>query len=213
MKKLVNMEITAFLDELSSRNHMPGGGSVAALTGALGAALSSMVCNFPSEKQNNTQKEQKVKELLQQSETARTYLSELIDEDSQAFDRVLKAYKMPQETTTQSDRRKEEIQQSLIKAACVPLDVARTCKKILNITLKLSEKGNKNLISDVAVAAQLAFAGIETACYNVKINLRLIKDKEFVKKTEEEIKNLRLDANHVLEAVVTTVDEALDAGK
>ena len=104
MTKLVKMNIKMFLDELSSSSPAPGGGSVAALSGALGAALSSMVCNLTKGKQGYESTQDEIKEILQQSEELRKQLTELIDKDTEAFNKVMDALKMPKETEDQKNR-------------------------------------------------------------------------------------------------------------
>jgi len=188
--KLATMQIDTFLNELASSSPAPGGGSIAALSGALGIALTSMVCNLTIGKEKYKKHEKEIKETLKKSEKLRKELTKLIDEDANAFNDVIKAFKMPKETEEQKTKRSKAIQESYKKAASVPLKTAETCEKILNLSQIVAEKGNKNSITDVAVSAIMAEAAIKSAILNVEINLGSIKDEKYVKETQEKIKKI-----------------------
>ena len=117
MSKLVDMNINEFLDELASNSPAPGGGSVAALSGALGTALSSMVCNLTIGKEKYEDVQDEIKDALEKSEQVRMQLTELIDKDTEAFNDVMKAFRMPKETEEQKERRRQAIQEGYITAA------------------------------------------------------------------------------------------------
>jgi glutamate formiminotransferase/formiminotetrahydrofolate cyclodeaminase len=188
---LASMKVNGFISELASNSPAPGGGSVAALAGSLGAALSSMVCNLTIGKERYTDVQDKIKEVLKKSEQLRKNLTKLIDEDTDAFNDVMKAFKMPKETEEQKKKRSKAIQEGYKTAASVPLETARTCEKILDIAKVVAEKGNQNSITDSAVSALMAQAGVESAILNVKINLGSIKDDAFVKKISSELDKLQ----------------------
>ncbi len=196
--KLINKPIGKFLDELASSSPAPGGGSVAALCGALSTALSSMVSNLTKPK---------MKESLAKSEDLREKLAGLIDEDTNAFNEVMEAFKMPKETTEQKEERKKKIQEAYKNAALVPLSTARYCLKALDMCRVVAEKGNVNSVSDAGVAALMATAGMKAAILNVKINLPYIKDGKFVKEIEEEIKDFEIDEREVMKTVERRMKE------
>jgi formiminotetrahydrofolate cyclodeaminase len=194
MTKLVKQNIKMFLDELASSSPAPGGGSVAALSGALGSALASMVCNLTTGKQGYETVQAEIQELLKQSEELREDLTKLIDKDTEAFNEVMKALKMPKETEEQKEHRRHTLQTAFKYAAEVPLETARKCTQILDITRRIAEKGNKNSISDAGVAALMAQTGIQAATLNVRINLRSIKDTKYVQQVTSELHQLLQNA-------------------
>jgi len=185
--RLASMSVKDFLSELASSSPAPGGGSVAALSGALGAALSSMVCNLTIGKEKYLDVQDEIKKVLRKSETLRKKLTTLIDKDTQAFNDVMKAFKMPKETEEQKNNRSKAIQDGYKVAASVPLETARICEEILDVAMVVAEKGNTSSITDAAMSAIMAKAGVEGAILNVKINLGSIKDEKFVEKMRKEL--------------------------
>lgn len=194
MSKLVEKGISEFIDELASDSPTPGGGSVAALSGALGCALSSMVCNLTIGKEKYKDVEKEMKEVVEKSERLRNELTDLIDRDTNAFNDVIKAFKMPKETEKQKKHRKKAIQEGYKKAASVPLETAEKCREILDVAKIVAEKGNPNSVTDASVCALMAKAGILSAVLNVQINLGSIKDEKFVEDISSEIEELKQEA-------------------
>ena len=179
-----------FLDELASNSPAPGGGSVAALSGALGAALTSMVCNLTKTKQGYESVQDEIAEVLEKSEGLRKDLTDLIDKDTEAFNEVMKALKMPKETEDQKEQRRNAMQTAFKQASEVPLQTARKCVQILDVAYIVAVKGNKNSISDAAVSALMAQTGVQAAMLNVRINLSSIKDLEYVAQVTSELHEL-----------------------
>ena len=177
---LVKKPIESFLDELASNSPAPGGGSAAALTAAIGTALISMVCNLTIGKKKYQDVEKEIKNVLQNSERIRKHFTELIDKDTEAFNKVMDAYSLPKETEPQKSLRSVAIDSSMKEAALVPLEVMKHCVDALALTKIVVEKGNKNSISDSGVSASLLLSAAESAYLNVKINLNSINDMEFV---------------------------------
>ena len=206
---LAGSKVHGFLSELASSSPAPGGGSVAALTGACGAGLVSMVCNLTIGKEKYSDVEDEIKKVLRSSEKLRNELIKLIDDDTNAFNDVMKAFKMPKETAEEKKTRSDAIQIGYQKAAQVPLNTAQTCEKILDFALVVAEKGNQNSITDAGVAAIMAQAGVESALYNVEINLGSIKDESFVSEVSSEIISLKKDSKEKTGKVCTIVQEAL----
>ncbi len=188
-KSLTAKPVTTFLDELASSAPAPGGGSVAALAGALGAALVSMVCNLTVGKKKYADVQDDIQALLEQSEALRHELVDLLEADVRVYTSVSKAYKMPRETEEEKAARREAIQAALKDATEVPMKVAEACVKILDLCTPAAEKGNVNAVSDAGVAALMAEAALRSAALNVLINLGAIKDEEFVRR-----ERARLDA-------------------
>jgi glutamate formiminotransferase/formiminotetrahydrofolate cyclodeaminase len=206
---LASSTIDHFLSELASSSPAPGGGSVAALSGALGSALSSMVCNLTFGKEKYKDVEADIKEVFFTSEKLRKDLTSLIDEDTNAFNDVMKAFKMPKETEEQKKRRSKAIQDGYKKAALVPMRTARLCAKVFDVALVVAKKGNTNSISDAGVAALMANAGVRAAMLNVRINLGSIKDEDFVAKQVKELEVLEDVSMKKTEEIMNIVNKNL----
>jgi len=206
---LASMKIDSFLSELASNSPAPGGGSAAALSGSLGAALSSMVCNLTVGKEKYIDVQSEIKNTLKKSEKLRKELTKLIDKDTEAFNDVMKAFKLPKDTEDQKKIRSKAIQEGYKTAAKVPLKTAETCEKILDVALVIADKGNVNSITDAAVSALMAKAGVESAILNVKINIGSIKDEEFVKKISSEIDNLQKNTAKKTENIIGIVNSKM----
>ncbi len=203
---LASMTISNFLSELASKSPAPGGGSVAALSGALGAALSTMVCNLTLGKEDYKNVEDDIKELLKQSEQLRKELTMLIDEDTEAFTDVIRAFKMPKETDLQKQKRSHAIQEGYETAAHVPLKTAKICEQILDIAKTVAEKGNQHSITDAAVSALMVQVGVKSAILNVKINLGSIKNEKFVSKVSTECDRIWKNTDKKTEEILKYVE-------
>lgn len=203
---LIDRKVSKFLDELASNSPTPGGGSVAALAGALGAALLSMVGNLTIGKKKYKDVEDDFKKIISSSERLRYELSQLIEEDVKVFNNFMATYKMPKETEDEKKIRAKKIQKSLIEAAKVPLRVAYKCLDILSLSKEVAEKGNINVVSDAGVAALMAEAALESAILNVKINLRMIKDEKIRTELYSSIKEILLKEKGQKEKVLEMVE-------
>ncbi|MDD4364027.1 MAG: cyclodeaminase/cyclohydrolase family protein [Atribacterota bacterium] len=168
--------VKEFLEVLSSKSPTPGGGSVAALSGALGAALVSMVANLTIGKDGYQNHRDDIKKILYECEKLRYDYELLIEKDIDAFSNFMKATGLPNISEQQKKERKQKVQEALMKAALVPLEIAEKSEKLMDICVEISKLGNKNVISDAGVGAILAEATLESAILNVKINLKSIKD-------------------------------------
>lgn len=203
---LVDKKVCNFLDELASNSPTPGGGSVAALAGALGAALISMVGNLTIGKKKYVDVEEDIKKIISSSEKLRYELSQLVEEDVKVFNNFMATYKMPKETEDEKRIRTEKIQESLIEAAKVPLKVAYKCLDILTLSQEIAEKGNINVVSDAGVAALMADAALHSAILNVKINLKMIKVEKIKEELSSSIKELLLKEKGQKEKVLIMVE-------
>jgi len=182
-----NERLEKYVDDLAAKLPAPGGGSVVALVGALGVGLLSMVSNFTLGKEKYKRSEEEIKKILRRSEDLRKKLTELVDEDIRVYDRVSSAYKLPRITDKEREVRSKAIEKACKQALTVPMEVARYCVEGLDLARRLVEIGNVRLVSDVGVAAGLLEAALKGAELNVKINLKVIEDKNFI---EEKIKEV-----------------------
>lgn len=173
-------QIQVFLDELASSASTPGGGGAAAIMGAMGAALVSMVCNLTVGKEKYADVEDELKAVLEQSEALRARLTDMIQADVEVFDRVMASYGMPKSTDEEKAARSAEIQEALKAATDVPLECAKASAEVIALSRAAAEKGNLNVISDAGVAVVAGFAALKSAALNVNINIGGIKDEAFV---------------------------------
>ena len=206
---LIDKKVSNFLDELASNSPTPGGGSVAALAGALGAALISMVGNLTVGKKKYEDVEEDIKKIISSSEKLRYELSQLIEEDVKVFNNFMATYKMPKETEDEKKVRAEKMQESLIEAAKVPLRVAYKCLDILSLSKEVAEKGNINVVSDAGVAVLMAEAALESAILNVKINLKMIRDEKVRTELSSSIKEILLKEKGQKEKVLKIVESKM----
>ncbi len=202
---LVDLTLKAYLDQLASAAPTPGGGAAAALTGAQGAALVSMVCNLTIGKKKYADVEEEMKAVRERSEALRARLTELIDRDAEAFDRVSAAYGMPKGTEEEKAARRAAIQEALKGAEQVPLETMEACLEVIRLAVVAAQKGNKNVVSDAAVGGILGHAGLLSAADNVRINLNLIKDEAFVQQEQAKLDALLKAA----EEAMNTLESAL----
>jgi len=187
---LVDNTITDYLEKAAAGTAVPGGGSVAALNAALGAGLTEMVANLTIGKKGYEAVEDEMKSIAEKASQLRTKLTAAIDRDADAYTEVMAAYKLPKTTDEEITLRKQKIQEAIKHAALVPLEVARDALAVIELAGQAIRMGNKNAVSDGAVAAMNARTGTLAAIYNVKINLSSIKDDSFVNKLAQEVKEL-----------------------
>jgi formiminotetrahydrofolate cyclodeaminase len=203
-------DLSPFLGELASDAPTPGGGSVAALAGALGAALNSMVANLTIGKKKYVDVEEEMKRLLVQTESLRIELAQLIAEDANAFDKVMAAMKLPKETDEEKAARREALQDTLVDAAVVPLAVMEKCVEVIRLAEPIAASGNRNAVSDAGVAALMGRAGAHAARLNVLINLggiRAERHQDFVRKANGALAELSAEADLVAGRVFGAVLE------
>ena len=201
--------IQQFLDELASKAPTPGGGGAAAIMGAMGAALVSMVCNLTIGKEKYAAVEGEMKQTLEQAEALRETLTDMIRQDVEVFDQVMGAYGMPKETDEQKAERSEAIQQALKAATDVPLACARACAEVIELSRVVADKGNLNVISDAGVAVLAAHAALRSAALNVYINAGSIRDREFAESRVAELEQLLASAGTDTESIYETVKNKL----
>lgn len=176
---LVDLKLRQFANELSMDSPTPGGGSAAALTGALGAALAAMVANLTVGKKGYEGVAEEMKKLAVRAQELKDDLLRAVDEDTQAFNRVMEAYRLPRSTEEQAKEKEAALEIAFKEATLVPFEVLKKCLNLLDATEAAIERGNVNSLSDAGAAVALAEAAAEAAYYNVRINLPNIKDHAF----------------------------------
>ena len=187
---LYDLTIRTYIEMLASSEPSPGGGATAALNGAQGAALVSMVCNLTIGREKYAEFEAEMIKIRHSSEQLRTLLTDLIHEDSTAFDGVMAAYRMPKTTPEEKTARSFAIQEGLKHATYVPLRTLEACVAVLELAPGVIANGNPNVASDGGAGVLAAHAGMMTAALNVRINLNAIKDEMFVVESENLMKAL-----------------------
>ena len=178
MMKLAELKVNAFTQLLASDAPAPGGGSAAALEGALGAALTAMVCELTAEKKQYAQHHDFVREVQGNAETLRVRLVDVMDRDTEAFLMVSDAFAMPKATDEEKAARSAAIQRGLAKCTETPLEVMELAAETLALTASLLGRFNESAASDLGVAALSLRSGVQGAWLNVLINVGSLKDRE-----------------------------------
>jgi glutamate formiminotransferase/formiminotetrahydrofolate cyclodeaminase len=202
---LMSMTASRFVDEVSTDSPAPGGGSVAALMGSLGAALAAMVANLTVGKKGYEAAWQELGDMAERGQALKDRLARAVDEDTDAFNRVMDAMRLPKGTPEQQAERDRAIEAANKAAAEVPLQTARHCLAAIELADIAADKGNRNSSSDAGVAALAGRAGVEGAVLNVLINLGGIKDEAFRKRCVEETSTLSADARRLCDIVQARV--------
>lgn len=202
--------LAGFLDDVASSSPAPGGGSVAALSGAIGAALTSMVCNLTIGKKKYADVEEDMKKILKSSEELRARFTLLIDKDADAFNKVMEAFSLPKENDAQRALREAAVTAATKEATMVPLEVMKHCIDALALCQDVAANGNKNSVSDAGVSAFMLHAACEAAALNVKINLKGLNDMEFVNWKTDEVESLLRTSRMMLEEAQAIVAQAME---
>lgn len=184
---LVDLTLKDFFAKTAGNDPVPGGGSISALNAALAAALTEMVANLTIGKKKYEDKEQLMREIAPLAAEFGFGFTVDIDADSDAYNTVFDAFKLPKETDGEKTFRNAKIQEATKIAAEIPLNVARKALKMMDLIEKVAENGNQNAVTDACVAMMCARTAILGAVLNVKINLSGIKDEEYVNKTAQEV--------------------------
>jgi glutamate formiminotransferase/formiminotetrahydrofolate cyclodeaminase len=203
---LVSMTVERFVDEVSGNSPAPGGGSVAALAGSLGAALAAMVANLTVGKKGYETAWESSSALAERAQAIKAQLVAAVDEDTRAFDDVLAAMRLPKATDTEKAARSDAIAAAYETATSVPLATARLCLAALELAEQAAASGNRNSASDAGVGALVAKAGLESALMNVRINLPSVREGAFKSATIAEIAELRAKAEGPLERALAAVE-------
>jgi glutamate formiminotransferase / formiminotetrahydrofolate cyclodeaminase len=206
---LVEMKLTDFIDEVSRESPAPGGGSIAALAGALGASLSSMVSNLTANKRGSQDVDEILNKAAEECQQIKEALVKAIDDDTNAFNAYMNARRLPNKTAEEKKAREESMQAGLKQAVMVPLNTAQQSFRAIEIAEVVAKNGNPNSITDVGVGAQSAYTGVLGGIYNVLINLKDIKDEKFVADMRNNCAELKEKAQKKLNVVLSFVESKL----
>jgi glutamate formiminotransferase/formiminotetrahydrofolate cyclodeaminase len=209
--KLASLSVRDFADEVSRDSPTPGGGSVAALAGSMGAALAAMVGNLTSGKKGYEDSRSALISMAIAAQATKSALLNLVDKDTQAYESVIEALRLPKATDAQKELRRKKLNDANRRATLIPLDTARSCLEAMRHCLVAVEKGNKNSVTDGAVGALVARAGLEGALLNVRINLLGIEDKDFSSSLEKEAASLKQESDILIAEVLVCLEKTLGA--
>ena len=205
--ELANRITFDLIDEVSRDSPAPGGGSVAAMSGSLGVALGVMVANLCVSKAGFEEHSEELGKIAEDGQEIKEFLVNAIDEDTNAFDKVIKAMRMPNDSDSEKKIRAEKMQEGYKSAAEVPLEVVEYCYRALNTCDRISKIMDDSMASDVGSGAQMSIAGARAAAYNVKINLKTITDNEYTSKTNKKLEKLLSECEKVLQIVIKRVEK------
>jgi len=207
--EIKDKSMAVFLDELASKAATPGGGSAAAVMGAQAAALVSMVCQLTIGKPHYAAVEAEMVLLLEQAETLRHTLLDMIKADVEVFNQVMAAYRLPKATAEQENERQAAIQVALKAATEVPLACAKACAETIALSKIAAEKGSVAVISDAGVAVMAGYAGLKSAALNVYINTGSLQDTDFVQTTLAQLEQILAGTELTTEEVYQLVKQKL----
>jgi len=199
---LKDKSIVDFLAATASSEPVPGGGSIAALSGSLAAALGEMVGRLTTGKEKYVAVEEEMLGLMEAFKAHQTAFVDFIDEDAASFDGVMQAFKMPKASEEEKKARSEAIQLGMKTAAAVPMAVATRCLEMMSPIDAIVTRGNANAVTDGAVAAMMCRTAGLSALLNVRINLAAIKDEDFVS-------SMTLDCNALESRLIQQEQEIL----
>ncbi len=210
-RDLVNRKVTDFIIETSTNSPAPGGGSVAALAGGVGAALASMVAALTHEKKGFEPVKSEMEKIGSDAQHIMGRLVYLIDEDTNAFNNVMDANRLPAETDEEQKTKATAILNTAKYAIDIPAEVAELSLKIIQLAGKLVERGNPNSVSDAGVAAEVGAAAVNGACLNVLINLPGISaDQDYVMKMRDKVTRLTAEADQLRSEVFTATQSVIE---
>lgn len=205
----IEKSLKEYIANVASGDPTPGGGSVSALAASLGAGLTSMVKNLTVGKKSYEELPEKIKsEILANAEEIEKLtqsLNGIVDEDTKAFDGVMKAFKLPKETDEEKEARSLAIQDGYRVALEVPLRCAEKCLRLLELQEVFADYGNAGAITDVGAGTLLAYTGLEGSLFNVTINLGSIKDEKYKKEIGDKVDKLLSEGNRLKEKSLKTV--------
>jgi methenyltetrahydrofolate cyclohydrolase len=206
---LNSLSVSKFLDETASNSPAPGGGSVSALAASLGVALASMVCRITMGKNPNVTIQFELESVLIKCEKLRAKFTALIDEDTNAFRKVIDAYRLPQETTEQNAQRLAAIQVAYKEATVVPVQLLELCAEAVALIKIVGEKANKKVLTDAGVAVLMLGAACEGAAMNIRINLAGITDLSFVEANKILTNSLQVSISNSAHQIQFRINERL----
>ena len=205
---LAGMDVAGFVDEVSRDTPAPGGGSIAALSGALGSALASMVVNLSVGKGEFDSRYEDLCALAEQAQAVKDELVRAIDADTEAFNEVIAGMRMAKDTPEQIAQRKGAIEAGYKSAARVPLRTAELCREVLDLCRAAADIGNQAVMSDAGVGALMARAGVQGAIHNVRINLPHTGDQDFIADMNSKLGSLLSESKEICEAIQQQVENS-----
>ncbi|SVA72594.1 uncharacterized protein METZ01_LOCUS125448 [marine metagenome] len=200
-RPLMNLVGKEFVEELSTNSPAPGGGSVSALAGALGAALSSMVAALSHEKKELLDLKPEMNEIGIEAQKLKDRLSFLVDEDTNAFNKVMDSNRLSATNDEEQSAKNQAIEIANKYAIEIPLETAKKCFRVIELADTLVEKGNPNSVSDAGVAAEVALAGVSGACMNVLINLTSVEDDSYCDDMKNKVEGIMEKAESLQKVV------------
>ena len=208
--KLVNLGLSTFLQETASESPAPGGGSISAYVGALGASLTTMVANLSSHKRGWDDRWKEFSDLAELGQKFIVKLEKLVDDDTNAFNMILNAFRIKADTEDEKIEKESKIQSATLNAIKIPLSIMENSYNLMNLIAKLVKKGNPNSVSDVGVAVLCARAAVLGGYLNVMINIKDLKDvklKSSMIERAEELKLLSMESEKkILKDVIKTIN-------
>lgn len=208
MEQFDQYTLRAYHDALAGKGATPGGGSAAAVVGGLGAALVSMVANLTCGRKKFAAVEEDMQALLVEAAELQETMLRLASEDTVAFDGVMAAYALPKTTDAEKEHRQQAVWAGYRDACQVPLTVATQAVAILKLAIVAAEKGNPNAVSDAAVAGYAAYAALNSALLNVRINANYLPDDEWTQGTMEQVRQL-IGEGETLQARVQEITDSI----
>lgn len=208
-KRLVDMTCTGFAEETASESPAPGGGSISAYMGALGAALGTMVANLSSHKAGWDDRWEEFSDWAERGQALLTELLHLVDEDTDAFNRIMNVFAMPKSTDEEKAVRSAALQEATLYATQVPLRTMRTAVRIFDVVRAMAAEGNPNSVSDAGVGALAARSAVLGARLNVKINAAGLKDRTVADALVAEAEQLAAEAERLEKEVLTIVEQKI----
>jgi glutamate formiminotransferase/formiminotetrahydrofolate cyclodeaminase len=196
------------VDEVSRDTPAPGGGSIAALAGALGSALASMVANLSIGKGEFDSQYKDLCELAERAQAIKDELVWAVDADTEAFNEVIAGMRMAKDTAEQLELRSKAIQEGYKSASRVPLKTAQLCAEVIELCQSAVNIGNLAVMSDAGVGALMALAGLQGAIHNVRINLPHTKDEAFIAEMQAQMGNLLAESRATCEAIQKQVESS-----
>lgn len=206
---LTDSTVNEFLNKVAGSEPVPGGGSIAALNGAVASALAAMVANLTIGKKGYEDHEELMRHISETALQAKEVFTTDVDRDSEAYDKVFACFKMPKATEEEKAARSAAIQEATKFAALVPMQVARNACRLMTLILDVARLGNRNAVTDACVAMMSARSAVLGALMNVRINLGSLKDKEFVAQMQAEAADLEHRACAMEKELLDEINEEL----
>lgn len=208
---LIDMSLKDFANETSSESPAPGGGSIAAYCGTIGASLATMVANLSANKRGWDNRWKEFSDYAEKGLDFQDQLLNLVDEDTIAFNKIMEAFQLPKDNKADTEKREIAIQEATKNAIETPFKVMEIALASMDIVKKMAEIGNPNSITDACVAALCTRTAVRGAFLNVKINCLDYKDKSFVKKIIEAGENIEMKAKNIEEDIIKITDKVMNS--